>query len=70
LANPIFLHVTSTGGVWVSISPTFTPPSGTVLSTHKINSGTSNQRIGTITATGAAVTSVSGGTGVNGKEIS
>lgn len=68
MSAPAFIHIMSTGDIWFSNDVNFIPK-GTILSTHRINSDASSQKIGTITATSSTVSSVSGATGRFGKEI-
>lgn len=67
MSLPVFLHVMSTGDVWFSTDATYVP-SGTVLAAYRVNSDAHTQKLGTITATGSAVTSASGSTGRFGTE--
>ena len=68
MANPVFIHVMANGDIYASIDTLYTP-SGTILATYTVNSSTSSQKLGTLTATGGAVTAASGGNGKHGKEI-
>lgn len=69
MSNPVFLHVMSTGDLWVSNNPNDTP-SGTVTGTYKINSDAAFQKIGTLSGTINSSLAASGKTGKQGKEIS
>lgn len=68
MSAPAFIHILSNGDIWFSNDVNFVPK-GTILSSHRVNSDASSQKIGTITAVSSAVTSVSGATGRFGKEI-
>lgn len=69
MSSPIFIHVTSTGAVWVSNNIADTP-SGTIIGTFKVDSDAKFQQIGTLTGTVSSTLSVTGATGKQGKEIS
>ena len=67
MANPIFVHVMSTGDVWTSLDPNYVP-TGTVLGSFRINSGAATQKIGTLSGNSGSY-AVSGATGRWGKEL-
>ena len=50
MANPIFVSITSDGGVWASITKSFVPAGKTVVATAQINSGLASQQIHAVTA--------------------
>lgn len=64
---PIFIHIMSTGDIWVSADSSFTP-TGTILSTHRVASLAKSQKIGAVSGNSGSY-AVSGGTGKNGAEI-
>lgn len=65
--HPIFIHIMSTGAIWQSLDPAFTP-SGTVLATFRVCSLAATQQIGTLSGNSGSY-SCSGSTGKYGKEI-
>lgn len=68
MSAPLFIHIQSNGDVWASNNLNDTP-TGTNLAVFKVSSDTKFQKIGTISASASAVSSVSGGTGKQGKEF-
>jgi hypothetical protein len=69
LSVPIFIHIMSTGDVWVSTNVADTP-AGTSIGIFKVNSDSKFQKIGTLTGTTSSNLAASGTTGKQGKEIS
>lgn len=68
MSCPAFIHIQANGDIWYSNNLTDVAP-GTNLALFKVNSDAKFQKIGTITASASAVSSVSGGTGKQGKEF-
>jgi hypothetical protein len=68
MSAPIFLHVTSDGGLWVSNQAGDTP-AGTITATYKINSDAKFQKFGTLSGVVGVNLAATGVTGKRGKEI-
>ena len=68
MSAPFFLHVMSTGDMWISNNIVYTPV-GTITGTYRINSDAGFQKIGTLSGTINSSLAASGKTGKNGKEI-
>jgi hypothetical protein len=66
--TPHFLHILSTGDIWVSTDQNVVP-AGTILATYKINASPLLQKIGTLSGNSGAY-AVSGANGKNGRDIS
>lgn len=65
--TPLFIFVLSTGDIYAS-SQLQEAPSGTVLATYRVNSGTSLVKLGTLSGNSGSYAS-SGSTGKFGTEI-
>lgn len=68
MSAPLFLHVMSTGDIWVSNNISDTP-AGTITGTYRINSDAAFQKIGTLSGTINSSLAASGKTGKYGAEI-
>lgn len=69
MSAPIFIHVMSSGDVWVSTNVADTP-AGVSVGIFKVNSDTKFQKIGTLSGTASSNLAVTGATGKQGKEHS
>jgi hypothetical protein len=70
MSQPVFLHITSIGGLWVSNNIQDTP-AGTVIGTFRFIDDAKFQQIGTLTGTVSSNLAVAGATGKSqSKEIS
>ena len=79
MSVPMFIHVYSTGNIWVSnqalIGPSTSQESGTLVTCFRVNSDAALQKIGTLTGSGnssASALAESGGkgTGATGSKFS
>jgi hypothetical protein len=68
MSNSVFLHVLSTGDLWVSNNVNDTP-AGTITGTFKFCSDAHFQKIGTLSGTTSSSLTSTGQTGKNGMEI-
>ena len=68
MSAPVFLHVMSTGDMWISNNAQDTP-TGTVLGTYRFNSDAKFQKIGTLSGTCNSSLAQTGATGKFTKEI-
>lgn len=49
--TPVFVHIISTGQIWISSDVTFVP-AGTIVATYRINPDSTNQLVCTLSGSG------------------
>jgi hypothetical protein len=67
MANPLFVHVQTSGDIFISLDPAYVP-AGTSAAIFRTNSQPASQKIGTVSGVAGSY-AVSSGTGKYGKEV-